>query len=135
MPIRILVIDDDEAIRKLFVLALEETEYQVDTAQSGRTGVEMVQQTKYDLIYLDLRMPGMDGVKTLRELRKINSDVPIYIITAFHEEFFDALKSVAKDGIDFEVIRKPFGSEELISVTKAITEGREIPSGGSHAQA
>ena len=135
MPYRILVIDDDEAIRKLFVLTLEDTEYQVDTAQSGLKGIEMLQCTKYNMIYLDLKMPGMNGVDTLRELRKIDNDIPIYIITAFHEEFLDQLRSVAKEGIDFELIRKPFGSEELIMVTKAVIEGTEVPRGGSHVQA
>ena len=67
-------------------------------------------------------MPGMNGVGTLRELRKIDRDVPVYIITAFHEEFFDQLKSTAEDGTDFQVLRKPFDSGQLISITKGVLE-------------
>lgn len=122
---RILVIDDDEGIRKLFLLSLEGKGFQIDTAESGEKGIEIIQQTKYDLIYLDLKMPGMNGVDTLRELRKMNKDVPVYIITAFHEEYFDQLKAAEEDGIDFELLKKPFDSEQLVLVTKGILDGPE----------
>lgn len=122
---RILVIDDDEGIRKLFLLSLEGKGFQIDTAESGEKGIEIIQQTKYDLIYLDLKMPGMNGVETLRELRKMDKDVPVYIITAFHEEYFDQLKAAEKDGIDFELLKKPFDSEQLILVTKGVLDGPE----------
>lgn len=122
---RILVIDDDEGIRKLFLLSLEGKGFQIDTAESGEKGIEILQQTKYDLIYLDLKMPGMNGVETLRELRKMNKDVPVYIITAFHEEYFDQLKAAEQNGIDFELLKKPFDSEQLILVTKGILDGPE----------
>ncbi|MCK4815044.1 response regulator [bacterium] len=122
---RILVIDDDEGIRKLFLLSLEGKGFQIDTAESGEQGIEIMQQTKYDLIYLDLKMPDMNGVETLRELRKMNKDVPVYIITAFHEEYFDQLKAAEEDGIDFELLKKPFDSEQLILVTKGVLDGPE----------
>src|SRR4030043_17685 len=107
----ILVIDDDIAVRRSFALAFEDTHYSVDTAESGEKGIHRTQNTKYDLIFLDLKMPGMDGVQTLRELRKMDRDVPIYIITAFYEEFVGQLKSAEVDGIDFELLRKPIGAE------------------------
>ncbi len=119
----ILVIDDDESIRKSFSLALEDTAYQVNTAESGEKGIEMEQNNKYDLIFLDLKMPGIDGVETLRGLRKIDKDVPVYIVTAFFKEFFEGLKSVEEDGIDFEVLKKPIGAEEIALVAKGVLEG------------
>jgi DNA-binding response OmpR family regulator len=120
---RILVIDDEEAIRKSFVLALEGTEYQMDTAESGKKGIEMEKGGKYDLIFLDLKMPGLNGVETLRELRKIDEGVPIYIITAFYEEFFEELKGAEKDGIEFEVLRKPFSGDQILLTAKSILKG------------
>jgi len=125
MSKRILVIDDEEAIRKSFSLALEDTGYQLDTVESGNRGIEKAQDTKYDLIFLDLRMPGLDGVQTLRELRKMDADVPVYIVTAFHSEFVDQLKSATDDGIDFEVLRKPIGSDRIALLTKSVLEGPE----------
>jgi DNA-binding response OmpR family regulator len=120
MSKRILVIDDEEAIRKSFVLALEDTEYQLDTAESGEEGIEMEKEGKYDLIFLDLKMPGLNGVETLRELRKIDESVIVYIITAFYEEFFEELKGIEKDGIEFEVLRKPFTGEQIILTAKSV---------------
>lgn len=119
----ILVIDDEEVVRKSFTLALEDTEYQVDTVESGEKGIEKEQKNKYDLIFLDLKMPGLNGVETLRELRKIDKNVPIYIITAFHKEFFDQLKKAKEDGLKFEIAHKPIGSDQIILVTKSILEG------------
>jgi len=65
----------------------------------------------------------MDGVETLRELRKIDRDVPVYIVTAFHGEFSNQLEAAEKDGIEFDLIRKPIGSAQLIDITKGILEG------------
>lgn len=123
MSKRILVIDDDKAIRKSFILALEDTKYQVDTAESGEKGIEMEQNNKHDLIFLDLKMPGLNGVETLRELRKMDKDVPVYIVTAFFKEFLEGLKSAEEEGIDFEVLKKPIGGDEIVFVTKSILEG------------
>jgi CheY-like chemotaxis protein len=119
---RILVIDDDEAIRKSFALALEDTGYQVDSAESGEKGIEMERKARYQLIFLDLKMPGMNGVETLREIRKIDEDVPIYVITAYHKDFFDQLLNAAEDGINFEVLEKPIGAEQIVSVAKSVLE-------------
>jgi len=126
MSQRILVIDDDESIRKSFSLALEDTGYQVDTVESGEKGIEMRQKNGYDLIFLDLKMPGLNGVETLRELRKIDKDVPVYIVTAFHKEFFGGLKSAGEDGLDFEVVKKPIGSDDIVLVTKSVLEGTVV---------
>ena len=122
-PKRILVIDDEEAIRNSFMLALEDTGYQVDTAASGEKGIELQKDNRYDLIFLDLKMPGMNGVETLRELRNIDSAVPIYIVTAFYGEFFDQLRIAEKEDIDFEIMRKPIGGDGIRLVTRSILEG------------
>ncbi len=122
MSKRILVIDDDLAIRKSFALALEDADCQVDTAQTGSEGIDKVSNTEYDLIFLDLRMPGINGVETLIRLRNIGYKMPIYIVTAFHEEFVDQLRVAAEKDYEFEVIRKPIESEDLVRITKAILE-------------
>ncbi len=119
----ILVIDDEEAIRKSFLLALEDTGYRVDVAESGEKGVEMQKMRPYDLIFLDLKMPGMNGSETLRTLRQSDETTPVYLITAFYEEFFNQLKSVEEDALCFEVMRKPFGRDQIVLVSKSILEG------------
>ena len=99
----ILVIDDD-AIRKSFQLALGDHPVRVDVAASGAEGVDMVSRQPYHLIYLDLKMPGMNGVETLKRIRAMNDDVPIYIITAFYPELLDQLKSEDVRRLDFELL-------------------------------
>jgi CheY-like chemotaxis protein len=122
---RILVIDDDSGVRKAFELSLKGTGYQVDTAESGEEGIELWKNDPYDLIYLDLKMPGMNGVETLLELRNMDRTVPIYIVTAFYEEYFDELKSAREEGIDFELLRKPFSSDDIVLVTTGILAGSQ----------
>ena len=123
MSRRILVIDDDVAIRKSFALALEDTDYQVDTAESGEAGIDKVSNTEYDLIFLDLKMPGINGVETLIRLRDGGYKMPIYVVTAFHKEFIDQLRIAAEEEYEFEVMQKPIESQDLVRVTKAILEG------------
>jgi len=118
----ILVIDDNKGIRDSFTFALEDTEYLVHTSESGENGAVMERKNKYNLIYLDLKMPGWDGIKTLRELRKIDKDVPIYIVTAFYQEFFNELKVAREEGLQFEILSKPIDSGQILSVTKDILE-------------
>lgn len=123
MSKRILVIDDEAAIRKSFALSLEETDYQVEGAESGEIGIEMEKKQPYDLIFLDLKMPGLNGVETLRELRTMDKEVPIYIITAFYGEFFDQIRQAEKEAISFEVMKKPIGADQILLVVNSILEG------------
>ena len=123
MKKRILVIDDDEAVRKAFLLALEDTGYHVDTAESGEMGLKMRKKNKYDLYFLDLHMLGLNGVETLRALRKIDKNVPIYIVTAFYKMYFDELIKAEGEGIGFEVVRKPIGGDQIVQVTQGELEG------------
>ncbi len=134
MAKKVLVIDDDEGIRGLFESALENSGFHIDSAESGETGLEMAEGNDYRVIYLDLMMPGMDGVETLLRLREKNDSVPIYIITAFQAKFSDRLQSAREDGIAFEVMDKPFGSHDILNITKGVLEGHRITftSAGTH---
>ena len=120
---RILVIDDEAAIRKSFVLALEDTEYSVDTAESGEKGIEKERENNYDLIFLDLNMPGLNGVETLRILRTIDDKVPVYIVTAFYHDFLNQLRDLENEIINFELIQKPIGQDQIVLAVKSILEG------------
>ena len=123
MSKRILIIDDDEAVRRSFILTLEDIGFKVDTVESGEAGIDKASNTEYDLIFLDLKMPGINGVETLIRLRDDGHRMPVYIITAFHEEFMDQLRVAADEGYEFEVMQKPIESQDLVRITKAILEG------------
>ncbi|MCG6882117.1 MAG: response regulator, partial [Deltaproteobacteria bacterium] len=120
MSKKIIVIDDESAIRKSFELALEDSGYRVDTASSGREGLEMLQGEPYDLVFLDLKMPGLTGVETLRELRKRDQNIPVYIVTAFYGEFVDELSTMAEGGTDFEVLNKPVDGDTIFKVCQGV---------------
>jgi DNA-binding NtrC family response regulator len=119
----ILVIDDEEGIRRSFILALEDSDYSIDTAASGEAGIEKRKIKPYDLIFLDLKMPGLNGVETLDRIRKLDEYVPVYILTAFYKDYFQQLKVVRDKGIDFNIIQKPIGMDQIIKATKGILEG------------
>jgi len=129
MSKHILVIDDEEAVRKSFILALKKTGYTVDTASNGREGLDLFMKKGYDLIYLDLKMPIMTGAEVLMKIREKDKAVPIYIVTAFHQEFFDQLKDARKAGADFELLMKPIGIEQIRTITEGILEGELILEG------
>ena len=122
----ILVIDDDVNIRKSFILAFEDTAYQVDTAESGEEGIKKERSKKYDLIFIDLKMPGMSGIEALRNIRKLNKETPIYILTAFYKEFLDRLRTLEKENIAFELMKKPVEDDQILLVVKSILEGQAI---------
>ena len=121
MSINILVIDDEEAIRKSFILALDDTGYNVETAESGEKGIEKAGETDFDLIFLDLKMPGLDGVETLRELWKTGRTIPIYITTAFYDDFLDQLQSATDDGISFYLLKKPVDGDEIRAIAEVLS--------------
>jgi len=117
---RVLVVDDDGAIRKAFALALEGRDYEVVGAPTGEEGLRMAKEKPCDLIILDLKMPGMNGIEVLRELRKDDPRVPVYIVTTFHDDFLDELKQVEAEGIPFEIARKPMGSTEIGLIVESV---------------
>jgi len=122
MAKRILVVDDDIAVRNSFKLALEDTGYDLDLAETGEKGLEMAGANKYDMIYLDLRLPGKSGVEVLHEIRKRDAATPIYIITAFHKDYFEELKQSQQEGIVFELLKKPVDGDQIVQLTESILE-------------
>ena len=118
----ILVIDDEHAIRRSFELALEDSGYHVTTVDSGEKGVLEVKNNAYKLVFLDLKMPGMNGVQTLRQIRELSMNLPVYVVTAFHKEFLMELDDVRKAGLPFQLLRKPIGSVEILALAQSVLD-------------
>ncbi|MGZ5012083.1 MAG: response regulator [Methylobacter sp.] len=114
---KILIIDDDPAVRAAFKLILED-DFLVREAESGLQGIEMTLAERPDLIFLDLRMPGIDGVEVLRRLKAIDDTLNIYIVTAFANEYMEQLKGIHEEGIQFELASKPLSSVQIRNIAQ-----------------
>ena len=110
MSAKILVVDDRMRIRKLLQEVLQGAGYQVLTASGGDQAIELVKQHSVELVLLDMKMSGMDGLETLTLIKRIRSEVIILIMTAYEE--LEILKEAARRGAA-GYISKPFDIEEL----------------------
>jgi DNA-binding response OmpR family regulator len=81
----ILVVDDEQSIRFLYREELEEDGYRVITAADGEEALRKVRKEKPDLITLDIRMPGMDGIEVLHRIREMDKEIPVIMSTAYGE--------------------------------------------------
>jgi CheY-like chemotaxis protein len=70
-------------------------------------------------------MPGISGVETLRQLRRVCPDTPVYIITAFYQSYFEPLKQLETEGVDFQLARKPLASNDIREIARGVLEGPE----------
>lgn len=120
MTQNIVVIDDDAAVRGSFQLVLEEMGCKVRVAENGLQGVELVKAARPDLIFLDLKMPGIDGAETMRRLLAIDNTLKIYIVTAFSQEYLADLKLAQADGLVFQLANKPLSSTQIRYITKSV---------------
>jgi DNA-binding response OmpR family regulator len=113
----ILVIEDDHAIRRGIVDALEVSGYTVREAARGDIGLEMALRENYDLLLLDLVLPGRDGLVILEELRRVRPTTPVVILTARGAEQ-DRLRGFRLGADDYVV--KPFSVKELLARVEAV---------------
>lgn len=81
----LLVVDDEENIRRLLKMELQEEGHTVTTAEGGEKAIELFQQDDFDLVCLDIRMPGTDGLEILGRIRDIDMKIPIIVLTAFSD--------------------------------------------------
>ena len=115
----ILVIDDDDQLRISFCKLLKEENYSVTGAASGEAGLEIVEQNTLDLVILDMRLPGMNGMETFKHIRKLDSKLPVIIVTAYGttEIAIEATKMGA-----YDYVLKPFNIPEMFILIKQAIE-------------
>lgn len=115
---RILVIEDERRLARNVALAMRENaDYAVDIAADGNEGMFMAQSSGYDLIILDLMLPGKDGISVLKEFRSAGGTSPVLILTARDEK--ETVVALLNAGAD-DYVTKPFDLGELIARAKAL---------------
>lgn len=110
---KILVIDDEEIITSLFKRFLPRNGYEFYSASNGPDGLKVIAQVRPDLVFLDLKMPGMDGMEVLKKAKDIDRDLPIILLTG-HGNLDSAIQSVRLGAYDF--MQKPIEDLEMLLV-------------------
>ncbi|MFC1943433.1 response regulator [Chloroflexota bacterium] len=113
---RILVIDDDELIISFFKETLEEGGHTVVTAASAARGIAYIVQREFDLIFLDLKMPGTDGAEILREMKSLKRKLPVVIITGYPDS--EMMDRAMKQG-PLGIMLKPFDDSDIINAVNS----------------
>jgi excisionase family DNA binding protein len=108
----ILVVDDEEVVRSLFKGTLEELGHEVITTETADEGLEVAKQQDLDLVFLDLKMPGVDGAELFRQIKAIKPRLPVTIITGYPDS--DMMARALAQG-PFGVMNKPFGESDIIT--------------------
>src|SRR3954471_17741716 len=119
----VLVIDDEEVMRDILETLLTREGYEVRLAASGQEGLDLARAVPFDAALVDIMMPGLNGIETLDELKRIDEDLAVIIITAYAsvESAISAMKSGA-----FDYITKPFKNEEVLVVIRNALERRRL---------
>lgn len=114
---RILIVEDERKVSNFIRQALEEEQYAVDQAFNGTEGLELAEVYEYDLIILDLMLPGMGGLEIIHNLRQTKKKMPILVLTA-RDGVQDKVKVLDAGGDDY--LTKPFSIEEFLARVRAL---------------
>ncbi|HDH06349.1 MAG TPA: sigma-54-dependent Fis family transcriptional regulator [Nitrospirae bacterium] len=119
---KILVVDDQKGVRYSFKKILGEAGYEVATASSGEEAIELTAKSEPDLIFMDVKMPGMDGLETLKRLKEMNPKLLVIMMTAYSttEKAITAMELGA-----YDYLTKPFDNRRLTEIIKKALEVRK----------
>jgi two-component system, OmpR family, response regulator len=120
--LRVLVIEDESRIRAFLARALEADGFAVDGADNGPDGLERAVRGTYDLVILDLLLPGLDGLSVLRELHRRSPDLPVVIVSA-RSDLPTKLRGFALGANDY--LAKPFAVDELLARVRVQLRARD----------
>jgi len=110
--VNILVVDDEETIRSLFKKTLEELGHKVVAAETGLKGLELLKQRDFAMVFLDLKMPNMDGAELFRQIKTIRPRLPVIIITGYPDS---NIMGQALAQAPFGLMNKPFHESDIIT--------------------
>jgi DNA-binding NtrC family response regulator len=120
---KILIVDDEKIVRESLFHWFEEEGYEVDTAEDGEAALRKYENTQYDLLLVDMKMPGMSGLELLNKIKEIDKDSVIILITAFAS--VPTAISALKNGA-YDYVTKPVDPDELAHLVKKALEQRAL---------
>jgi two-component system response regulator AtoC len=116
---KILIIDDNESVRYTLENLLEEAGFQVTTVEDGIKAIEEIKSKSYNIVICDMKLPKMDGIQIMKEIHKIDSDMPVIILTAYGD-IKNAVKSIKKGASDY--LTKPFDNDEMVMTVRKVLD-------------
>jgi signal transduction histidine kinase/DNA-binding response OmpR family regulator len=120
---RLLVVDDEETVCQVFERTLGKKNYEVQTTQNANKALEEIKQSFFNLMIIDLKMPGMDGIQLLKRIKKLNPYIEVIILTGFGTT--DTAVSAMKLGA-FDYITKPFNFKEIEKIIQKCLEKQKL---------
>jgi two-component system nitrogen regulation response regulator GlnG len=123
MTAQILVADDEDSLRWVLEKGLRGAGYDVTAVKDGAAAVRAVETTAFDLVFLDVRMPGMDGVAALARMREIRADACVVVMTA-HGTMETAIQAMQRGAYDY--LTKPFDLDEVLLLAERALEARRL---------
>lgn len=118
--VSILIVDDETGMRETLYDILEDMGYHTAIAVDGHEAIQKVKDNAFDVILMDVKMPGMDGVETFKEIKKIHPGAAVVMMTAYAVE--DRLREAMREGA-YSVVHKPFNIERIIGLIEGIKPG------------
>jgi two-component system response regulator HydG len=121
-PARILIVDDDESMNKTMSLVLKRKGYDVAISYNGPDAIEKVRSQPFDIIFMDIKMPVMDGVETFEKIREIRPDAVVMMMTAYAVE--DLIQKALREGA-YGIIYKPLDIEKIVAAIEDVKKKNE----------
>jgi two-component system, NtrC family, response regulator AtoC len=120
---KILIVDDEKIVRESLLHWFEEDDYKVEAAEDGEIALKMFDKNKYDLMLVDMKMPGMSGLDLLKKVKEIDKDTIVILITAFAS--VPSAITALKDGA-YDYVTKPVDPDELAHIVKKALEQKAL---------
>lgn len=128
--LKILVVDDEESIREAIGEFLEDEGYEASLAENGSRALDMFEKNEYDIVFMDIRMPGIDGIETLREMKHSRPRTKVVIITGLPDEEALERAMAVSEGTVEGFLPKPFKPKDLRKILEGLKSGKRLPSFG-----